>query len=88
MISFMSPGMTNPVNNLVSVDFTVLRELTVSPRQTVGKFYNSVFRPIPLTTVIGLRARINPVGMRIALFRLHSLPQDHLILDRRLQGGI
>ncbi len=31
----------------------------------VGRFYNSGFGPIPLTTVIGLIARVNPVGTEI-----------------------
>ena len=34
--------------------------------KSVGRFYNPDFGPIFLTTVIGLRARVNPVGMEIA----------------------
>lgn len=79
--------MTFPVNNFVSADFTVFRELTVNRRQTVDGFYNSVFHPILLTSVIGLRARFNPVGMGFASIRVHSLTRDHLILDWPLQGG-
>ena len=47
----------------MSVDFTPNAELTLYRHQTVGGFYNSDFGPIPLTTVLGLRARINPLGM-------------------------
>lgn len=32
----------------------------------VDKFYNSDIGPIPLTIVFGLRARVNPGGMKIA----------------------
>ena len=56
--------------DLVSVYFTVFRELTLNRHQTVGRFYNSDFGSIPLTTVIGLRARVNPVGMGIAFIRI------------------
>ena len=48
------------------MDFTVFPELTVIRHHTVGEFYNSKLGPIPLTTVIGLRAGVNPVGTEIA----------------------
>ncbi len=35
-------------------------------RLGVDKFYNSDIAPIPLTIVIGLRARVNPIGIEIA----------------------
>ena len=54
------------INNLLSVDFTVFQELTVSRDKTVGRFYNPGFGRFPLTIVIGLGARINPLGMGIA----------------------
>ncbi len=41
-------------------------KLTVFSHHTVGRFYNPGFSPIPLTTVIGLRACVNPVGTGIA----------------------
>jgi hypothetical protein len=48
------------------VDFTINLELTVFHHKTVGGFYNTDFGPPPLTTVFGLRARVNPIGMGIA----------------------
>ena len=48
------------------MDFTVFQELTPFGHKTVGGFYNSVFAPAPLTTVMGLRDRVNPVGTEIA----------------------
>lgn len=54
------------LNNFVSAGFTANTELIVFRHETVGEFYNSAFGPIPLTIVIGLKARVNPVGMGIA----------------------
>jgi hypothetical protein len=71
----------------MSVNFTVLRKLTVNRHQTVGRFYNAVSRPIPLTIVIGLTARLNPVGTGIALIGVRSSTRDHLFLARKPQGG-
>jgi hypothetical protein len=44
-----------------------LSGLTLYRLLAVGGFYNSDFGPVPLTIVIGLRARVNPPGMGIAL---------------------
>ncbi len=44
---------TDHVNNFVSVDFTILRELTEFGHKNVGRFYNSVFVSIPLMTDTG-----------------------------------
>jgi hypothetical protein len=55
-----------PVNNFVSVNFTLSGELTVFRNQTVGRFYDPATGRVPLTTVIGLTARLKPLGMRLA----------------------
>ena len=54
------------VNNLVSVDFTKFRELTLFGHKTVGEFYNSNVGPIPLTIKVGGEGRINRTGMDLA----------------------
>ena len=43
-----------------------LIRVTEGYRLGVGEFYNSACSPFPLTTVIGLRACVNSVGMGIA----------------------
>jgi hypothetical protein len=75
------------VNKLVSVDFTSNAELTVFRHQTVGRFYNPDSGPIPLTTVIGLRARVNRVGMEIA-WQGVVVPMVGIILDRKCDGWV
>jgi hypothetical protein len=77
-----------PVDNQLSVNLTALGALTVGSRHTVGRFYNTDSRAIPLTTDTGLRARINPVGMGIALIGANSLTRDHLFWVGRCKVGI
>ena len=50
----------------VSEFFTVFRRNPRNLPKSVGRFYNSGFVPIPLTTVFGLTARVNPTGTDFA----------------------
>ncbi len=57
-------------NDLISVAFISLIGGASLTGLGVGRFYNSDIGPMPLTIVLGLRARVNPVGMAIAKYRL------------------
>ena len=50
--------------------------------QGVGGFYNSGFRPVPLTIVFGLTARINPTGTELAW-----IPSDRSMPEYRVGTG-
>jgi hypothetical protein len=56
----------HPVNEFLSVNLTVSGALTVFGHHNVGGFYDPGFARIPLTTVFGLRPRVNASGMKIA----------------------